>query len=104
LSVPLVVVLGHDSCGAVNATVAGGKAEGHIGSLVEAIRPAVDEARNKIKSQDQLLNVSIDNNTRNIVKSISSSEPVLSKYIKEGKLKVIGARYHLDSGEVELIK
>ena len=104
LSAPLIVVLGHDSCGAVNATVQEGKAEGHIGSLVEAIKPAVDEARNKIKSQDQLLNVSIDNNIRNIVKSINSCEPILSKYIKGGKLKVIGARYHLDSGKVELIK
>lgn len=104
LSVPLIVVLGHDSCGAVNATVQGGKAEGHIGSLVEAIKPAVDEARNKFKSQDQILNVSIDNNTRNIVKSIKSSEPILSEYIKDGRLLVIGARYHLDSGKVELIE
>lgn len=104
LSVPLIVVLGHDSCGAVSATVQGGKAEGHIGSLVEAIKPAVYEAGNKVKSQDQLLSVSIDNNTRNIVKSISSSEPLLSEHIKGGKLKVIGARYHLDSGKVELIK
>ncbi|MFB3765460.1 MAG: carbonic anhydrase [Methanotrichaceae archaeon] len=104
LNVPLIVVLGHDSCGAVNATVQGGKPEGHIGSLVEAIKPAVDEARNKIRSQDQLLNVSIDNNTKNIVKSISSSEPILSEYIKNGRLLVIGGRYHLDSGKVELIK
>lgn len=104
LSTPLIVVLGHDSCGAVGATVAGGKPEGHIGSLVEAIKPAVDEARNKIKSQDQLLNASIDINIKNIVISINSSEPILSKFIKEGKLLVIGARYHLDSGKVELFK
>ncbi len=104
LNVPIIVVLGHDSCGAVNATVQGGKPEGHIGSLVEAIKPAVDEARDKIKSQDQLLNISIDNNTKNIVKSINSSKPILSEYIKDGKLKVIGARYHLDSGRVDLLK
>lgn len=104
LNVPLIVVLGHDSCGAVKATAQGGKPEGHIGSLVEAIKPAVDEARKKVRSQDQLLNVSIDNNIRNIVKSINSSQPILSEYVKEGKLKVIGARYHLNSGKVETIE
>jgi len=104
LSAPLIVVLGHDSCGAVNATVQGGKAEGHIVSLVDAIKPAVDEARKKIKSQDQLLSISIDINIKNIAKSLTSSEPILSEYIREGKLKVVGARYHLDSGKMEMIK
>ncbi len=43
LGVPLVVVLGHDSCGAVKATVEGTEASGHIVCLIDAILPAVDE-------------------------------------------------------------
>jgi carbonic anhydrase len=100
LGVPLVVVLGHDSCGAVTAVVAGGEAPGHLGSLVEAIQPAVDEARGAV-GEDQLLNQSIDNNIFNIVQQIESSEPVLAEYVADGRLQVVGARYHLETGAVD---
>src|SRR6476660_2417700 len=44
LHIPLLVVLGHESCGAVTAAVEGGEAEGHIAALVSLIRPAVDSS------------------------------------------------------------
>ncbi|NPV63045.1 MAG: carbonic anhydrase [Methanotrichaceae archaeon] len=100
LGVPLVAVLGHDSCGAVTAVVAGGDAPGHLGSLVEAIQPAVDEARAEV-GEDQILNQSIDNNIFNIVQQIESSEPVLAEYVADGRLQVVGARYHLETGAVD---
>jgi carbonic anhydrase len=103
LGVPLVVVLGHDSCGAVKATVEGGEAPGHIANLVEAIQPAVDEARNEA-SEDELLNASIDINIKNIVDQLETSEPILSELVEEGELTIVGARYHLDSGEVEILE
>ncbi|MFB3763631.1 MAG: carbonic anhydrase [Methanotrichaceae archaeon] len=104
LNVPLVVVLGHDSCGAVKAAVDGGEAPGHIASLVEAIKPAVDEARSETKNNNEVLNISIDNNINNVVNDLSSSEPILSAYVKKGKLKIVGARYHLQSGKVDLME
>ena len=100
LSVPLIVVMGHDSCGAVKAAVDGGEAPGHIANLVEAIKPAVDEAR-KMGREGQLLNESININVANVVKELSTVEPIISEYVKDGKLKIVGARYHLDSGAVE---
>ncbi|MHB8118121.1 MAG: carbonic anhydrase [Methanothrix sp.] len=100
LSVPLVIVMGHDSCGAVEAEVDGGEAPGHIASLVEAIKPAVDEAR-KMGKERQLLNESININVANVVKELSTEEPIISEYVKDGKLKIVGARYYLDSGAVE---
>lgn len=103
LGVPLVVVLGHDSCGAVKATVEGGEAQGHIANLVEAIQPAVDEARNEA-SEDELLNASIDINIKNIVDQLETSEPILSDLVEKGELTIVGARYHLDSGEVEIVE
>jgi carbonic anhydrase len=103
LGVPLVVVLGHDSCGAVEATVEGGEAPGHIANLVEAIQPAVDEARN-VASEDELLNASIDINIENIVDQLETSEPILSELVEKGELTIVGARYHLDSGEVEILE
>lgn len=103
LGVPLVVVLGHDSCGAVAATIEGGEAPGHIASLVEAIQPAVDEAK-KEASEEELLNASIDINIKNVVDQLETSEPILSELVKKGELTVVGARYHLDSGEVEILE
>lgn len=104
LNMPLVVVLGHDSCGAVKAAVDGGEAQGRIAGLVEAIKPAVDEAKGEAKNGNQTLSLAIDNNIKNVVNELNSTDPILSKYVKEGKLKIIGAQYHLDSGRVDLLK
>jgi carbonic anhydrase len=103
LGVPLVVVLGHDKCGAINATIAGGEAAGHIGSLVAALNPAVEKAK-KMGREDQLLNNSIDENVRMIALQLRSSQPLLSKLAAEGKLRIVSARYRLDSGRVELFQ
>jgi carbonic anhydrase len=103
LEVPLVVVLGHDRCGAITATIAGGEAAGHIGSLAAALNPAVEKAK-KMGGEDQLLNNSIDENVRMIVLQLRSSQPMLSKLVAEGKLKIVGARYRLDSGKVEILQ
>lgn len=103
LDVPLVVVLGHDSCGAVKATVEGGEAPGHLASLVQAIKPAFEKAKGEA-SEKELLNASININTENIVKQLETSEPTLSKLVEEGNLTIVGARYHLDSGVVEVLK
>lgn len=101
LNVPLVLVVGHDACGAVDATVAGGENPGHIGSLVEAIKPAVDVAKGM---EGDLLSNSIDVNTQNVVDQLNSTEPIISSAVKQGKLKILGGRYRLDSGEVKLLE
>jgi carbonic anhydrase len=103
LGVPLVVVLGHDRCGAVNATIAGGEAAGHIGNLVAAINPAVERAR-KEGGEEQLLNNSIDENSRQIALQLRTSEPLLSKLVEKGELEVVAARYRLESGRVKFLK
>ncbi|MGV8126405.1 MAG: carbonic anhydrase [Methanothrix sp.] len=103
LGVPLVMVLGHDSCGAVTAAVQGGEAEGHLGSLMDFILPAVEQAREAGEGSD-LLNSSIDNNIFNIVKELQESQPVLSEKVKAGELMILGAHYHLDSGEIEILE
>jgi carbonic anhydrase len=103
LNVALVVVLGHDSCGAVTAVIKGGEVPGHLDSLVNFIQPAVDEAK-AAGDEKQLLNNSINNNVKNIVEELNVSQPILSEMVEEGKLKVVGARYHLDSGTVEILE
>lgn len=101
LNVPLVLVLGHDGCGAVEAAVSGGEAHGHIVYLVEAIKPAVETAKGM---KGDLLNNSIDVNTQNIVAKLKSSGPILSLAVKQDKLMILGARYRLDSGMVNILE
>jgi len=101
LNVSLILVIGHDGCGAVEAAIADGESHGHIGSLVEAIMPAVDTARGM---KGDLLNNSIDFNTMNVVDQLKSTGPILSSAVKQGRLKILGGRYHLDSGEVTLLE
>lgn len=101
LHVPLVVVLGHERCGAVSAAVAGGEAAGHIRALVERILPAVE--RVKDQPGDKVENA-VRENVREVVNTLRASEPILSKGVLEGKLTLVGARYDLDTGVVEEVK
>lgn len=103
LGVPLVVVLGHDSCGAVSATVKGDEAPGHLKNLAKSIQPAVDEAR-KMGSESELLGNSIDNNVKNIQKYLKTAGPILSEKFQKGELTIVGARYHLDTGIAHIIE
>jgi carbonic anhydrase len=101
LHAPLVVVLGHDKCGAVQAAVdasqSDGEVPGHVADIVAAIKPAVTDAKGE---SGNLLDNAIDANIRRVVTQIRTSEPGLKEEVEAGKLKVVGARYKLDSGEV----
>jgi carbonic anhydrase len=101
LGVNLVVVLGHERCGAVDATVKGGEAPGHIASLVKDIKPSVEKAK---KEKGDLLENSIKYNTLSVAQKIKTSKPVLEELVKKGYLKVVSARYDLDDGQAVLYK
>lgn len=100
LGVPLVMVLGHQRCGAVKATLDGGEVPGHISRLVEAIKPALIEIQDQ--KGDRLDNA-VRANVKMVVKQITASTPILADLVKKDKLKVVGGRYGLDNGIVEII-
>lgn len=100
LHAPLVVVLGHEKCGAVKATVEGGEAPGSIGTLVERIKPAVEEAKAAGASGDRLVEKAVNENVDNMLAQLEES-PILKEGVERGKLKIVGAKYHLGSGQVE---
>lgn len=100
LGAPLVLVLGHERCGAVEAAVHGGEAPGKIQSLIEAIRPAVKAAQ---QQPGDLLDNSVKENAKRVVQQLEHADPLLSHLIEAGKLEIVGARYDLDSGKVELL-
>jgi carbonic anhydrase len=99
LGATLVVVLGHERCGAVKATAAGGEAPGHIPALVRAIEPSVEKAKSL---PGDLVDNAVNLNVEEMKRQIETSQPILAKLIEEGKVKVVGGRYDLDTGEVEI--
>jgi carbonic anhydrase len=101
LHVGLIVVLGHEKCGAVSATVAGGKVPGHIHNLVEAIEPALEKAANLPGDKvDNTVRIHAQRSTDILV----HVEPILSEAVQEHKLTIVAARYELGSGRVEILK
>lgn len=106
LNVPLVVVMGHERCGAVAAAVSvveqGATFPGSIGRMVEPIVPAVLDARRQ--GTADLLDASVRTNVRRTVERLRNfSEPMVLDRIKDGRLRIVGARYDLDDGRVEFI-
>jgi len=97
LHIPLLVVLGHESCGAVTAAVQGGPPEGHIAALVDLIKPAVDKTRGL--PGDPVANA-VRTNVELVVKQLRSSTPLLSELVEHGKLKIVGGVYSLETGKV----
>jgi len=145
LDVPLVVVLGHERCGAVKAAAdalgAGGgnahsdagddvipaelaaqlaaehvvpaapaatatatadakPAQDHIGALVELLRPSINSVKD---GGGDVVDNAVAANAKRTARLIRGSRPVLNKLVKAGKVKVVAARYDLDSGEITLL-
>ena len=104
LSTPLILVLGHDACGAVDATIKSLKDNttlpGHLPSLVEGLAPAVKAVSGQ--GGDVLANA-IKQNVIDTVAKLKSATPILSAAVEQGKLKVAGGVYRLRSGKVEMV-
>ena len=104
LNVPLFMVLGHEACGAVDATIKSLKDNttlpGHLPSLVSAIAPAVRATKDK--PGDPLANATRQNVIDNVAK-LKAATPILNAAVEQGKLKIVGGIYHLGDGKVELI-
>jgi carbonic anhydrase len=95
----VIMVVGHERCGAVDAAIKGAQVPGQIGSLLEAIKPSVESS--KEQSGDKLENACKANILAQVEKLKSSS--VLSELIKAEKLKVVGGYYDLDTGRISLV-
>ena len=101
LGTRLILVLGHQSCGAIKAAretiAAKGKAPGHIESLVMAIKPAVEAT-----AKDDL-DTTIKANVKRVVETLRSSTPILKAKVDSGDIRVIGGYYSLDTGAVSFL-
>ena len=104
LNTPLILVLGHDACGAVDATIKSIKDDkplpGHMPSLVEAIAPSVKAV---LSQSGDTLNNAIRQNVIDNVAKLRSAAPILGAAVDEKKLKLVGGIYRLRNGRVEMV-
>lgn len=101
LGASLILVVGHERCGAVAATVGGGEVHGHLPAIINAIKPAVAKAKGQPGD-------AVDNAVRaqvlEVVEQLQKAGPLLAERVSAGKLRIAGARYDLDTGLVAVIK
>lgn len=104
LGCPLVVVMGHERCGAVQAAIQmvqdDKRFPGAISEMVAPIIPAVLRAQ---KMTGDLVENAVKENVRSVVLRLRTSDEVLSSPVAQGKVKVVGAYYNLGSGEAEFL-
>lgn len=101
LGTSLVVVMGHTKCGAVTAVLKGDKVGGNIPALVDNIIPAVERAKSKGLTGDDILLEAIKENVKQSISDLTSRSEELAHLVKEGKVKLVGALYHIENGQVE---
>lgn len=100
LNTPLIMVMGHTSCGAIGAVASGAELEGHIASLAPAIEPAVERVRGM---EGNLTDNAAKEVARMTADQLRTSMPILANLVRDGKVKVVAAFYDLESGVVELL-
>jgi carbonic anhydrase len=93
----VVIVMGHENCGAVAAAVKGGDAGYHLNLLLAHITPAVESV------QSGELNDMIKKNAEISASQLESRSPILSAAVKSGQIRILPAYYHLTKGEVEFL-
>jgi len=99
-----VVVLGHERCGAISATInalrAGSTVPRHIDTLVEAVRPAVDSVLN---SEGDVVENAVRANALYQARKLVDAGDTVEELLHTGKLMVAAACYDLETGEVEFL-
>jgi len=112
------MVLGHERCGAVKATVdAKGKSSGskNIDAIVKGVAPAVkvagkdcqacrDDKKCADTRKDEFVECVVDSNARIVAASLTKKSKILNHLLHEKKIKIVAAKYDLDDGKVTLFK
>jgi carbonic anhydrase len=105
LRTKLIMVLGHNSCGAVNSTVTalqkGNTLPGHISDLVRAMKPGIEPMLKQ--SGDDLQQRAVIANVRYNAQRLQHAKPILAEMIAKNEVRVVGAVYDLATGKVTLV-
>ena len=105
LGTKLIMVLGHNSCGAVNATVTalqkGNTLPGHISDLARAMKPGIEPVLKQ--SGDDLQQRAVIANVRYNAQRLQHAKPILAELVAKNEVRVVGAVYDLATGKVTLV-
>jgi len=104
LNIPLVMVMGHERCGAVQAAVkamdSGNTIPGHLGALLAAITPAVEQVKDQ---PGDIVDNAVRAHVRLVMRQLQAEVPILTRLIRERRVRIVGARHDLDTGDIELL-
>lgn len=101
----VVLVMGHTACGAVRGAIDGVEL-GNLTGLLDKIKPAIAKTKYKGKrtgANDAFVDAVAKTNVQNTINDIRQNSQILSSLEKEGKIKIVGAIYHLNGGLVEFL-
>lgn len=105
LGSPLIFVMGHNLCGAIDAAIKvvkdNASLPGHLPGLIDQLKPSVLAAQQTHPAD--LLSAAVAENVRRTVHAVTSAQPVLSDMIASGKVKVAGGVYDIASGNVTTV-
>lgn len=100
-NVKLLMVLGHERCGAITVAKevfkAGTEVPGHMETLVRALRPAVERTQD---DQGDPITNAVKANVKIQMEALKKNEPIISEHVKKKGLRIVGAFYDLDTGLV----
>lgn len=106
LGASLVMVMGHERCGAVTAAVnyvPGTPTSPNILSLIDSIMPAVNAARDKHPVPDALVELSVEENVQLVATKLLKESAVINDKVEAGTVKIVKAKYDLDTGLVRIL-
>jgi carbonic anhydrase len=105
LKTPLLVILGHQNCRAVEASfdLANTKFSANIKTLLEKIQPAVNKVKKLYphKNHEELFEVAISENMHQVHQNILKESPLVQKHFEQGMLTIVEGKYHIDTRQVE---
>lgn len=101
----LVMVMGHENCGAVKATLEAGKdvkkLPGHLPSLAQSIQPAIQD---DFCEKGDKLQCAVRANVRKVVDALNHSKPLISRMVEDEDIVVVGSIYDIETGKVKILK
>lgn len=104
LHASLLVVMGHERCGAVKTAVVNGKVAPNIAKIVQRLRPAVEKARVYGRDENEVVDAAIKENVRYQVRMMTFESDVLSELVHEHKLNIVGGVYNPHTGKMEFMQ
>ncbi len=101
LHAPLILVMGHSGCGAVDSAIQGGHAGGHVDDILEEIQPSVAQAQAQSQETEAsaIADLAENLNVQNTVNNLMESD-IISQAVQNGTLKIASGKYDISTGQI----